>query len=377
MSEETGQEKTEQPIGRRLEQAVEEGQILTSRDLMMAVVLLVGSIQFYFFGRYYYQEMQNGFRFGLDFYNPLARDLPLIHVLADRFSDAILLMLLFAIPIVIAAIATQVSMGGFHFVWKNVMPKGSRLSPIKGLSRIFGTQGLIDLSKAIVKIVVVGLVGYIVLKGYLPDILRLSLVPFDTAIEQSGSIFLMTLLILVGAIALIGAGDAFLQWYQHRQRLLMTLQEVKDEMKQTEGSPEVKNRIRKLQQEVSQRKSVTNVAEAQVVIVNPEHFAVALRYDFEEGAAPKVLSKGTDKIAQNIREKAEELGIPVLEMPLLARALYYTTEIGGEIRAELYRAVATVLSFVLNAGAQGDMPDVDVPDDMQFDANGRKLEKRP
>lgn len=377
MSEETGQEKTEQPTGRRLEQAVEEGQVLTSRDLLMAVVLLVGSIQFYFFGRYYYQEMQNGFRFGLDFYNPLARDLPLIHVLADRFSDAILLMLLFGIPIMIAAIATQVSMGGFHFVMKNVMPKGSRLSPIKGLSRIFGSQGLIDLFKSIIKIIVVGLVGYIVLKSYLPDILRLSLVPFDVAVEQSGSIFLMTLLILVGAIALIGAGDAFLQWYQHRQRLLMTLQEVKDEMKQTEGSPEVKNRIRKLQQEVSQRKSVTNVAEAQVVIVNPEHFAVALRYDFEEGAAPKVLSKGTDKIAQNIREKAEELGIPVLEMPLLARALYYTTEIGGEIRAELYRAVATVLSFVLNAGAQGDMPDVEVPDEMQFDANGRALEKRP
>jgi flagellar biosynthetic protein FlhB len=197
------------------------------------------------------------------------------------------------------------------------------------------------------------------------------------ALEQSGEMLILTLLIVVGAIAVIGAGDAFLQWYQHRQRLLMTRQEIKDEMKQTEGSPEVKNRIRKLQQEVSQRKSVTNVAEAQVVIVNPEHFAVALRYDFEEGAAPKVLSKGTDNIAQNIREKAEELGIPVLEMPLLARAIYYTTEIGGEIRAELYRAVATVLSFVLNAGAQGDMPDVDVPDEMQFDANGRKLEKRP
>ena len=377
MSEETGQEKTEEPTGRRLEKAVEDGQILTSRDLVMAMVLLVGCVQFYFFGRYYYQEIRNAFSFGLDFYNPLSRDLPLTHILADRFGSAIIIMLAFAIPIMVAAIATQISLGGFHFVWKNIMPKGSRLSPIKGLSRIFGTQGLIELGKSIVKIIVVVSVGYIVLKGFLPDVLRLSLIPFDMALEQSGDMLILTLLIVVGAIALIGAGDAFLQWYQHRKRLLMTRQEIKDEMKQTEGSPEVKNRIRKLQQEVSQRKSVTNVAEAQVVIVNPEHFAVALRYDFEEGAAPKVLSKGTDKIAQNIREKAEELGIPILEMPLLARAIYYTTEIGGEIRAELYRAVATVLSFVLNAGAQGDMPDVDVPDEMQFDANGRKLEKRP
>ena len=376
MSEETGQEKTEQPTGRRLEQAIQEGQILSSRDLVMAVVLLVGCAQFYFFGRFYYQEIQNSFRFGMDFYNPLARDLPLTHVLADRFSNAGFLMLAFAIPIMLAAVATQLSLGGLHFIWKNILPKGSRISPLKGLSRIFGTQGLIELGKGIVKIVVVGLVGYIVLKGFLPDILRLSATPFENAVEDTGDILLLTLLIMVGAIALIGAGDAFLQWYQHKQRMLMTRQEIKDEMKQTEGSPEVKNRIRKLQQEVAQRKSVTNVAEAQVVIVNPEHFAVALRYDFEEGAAPKVLSKGTDKIAQNIREKAEELGIPVLEMPLLARALYYTTEIGTEIRAELYRAVATVLSFVLNAGAQGEMPDVEVPDDMQFDANGRKLEKR-
>ena len=376
MSEETGQEKTEQPTGRRLEQAIQDGQILSSRDLVMWVVLLVGCVQFYLFGRYYYNEIQNTFRFGLDIYNPLARDLPLTHVLADRFGSAVFLILAFAIPIMLAAVATQMGLGGFHFVWKNIMPKGSRISPMSGLSRIFGTHGLIELSKAIIKVVIVGCVGYIVLKNYLPDILRLSLAPFELAIEQSGVIFVLVMLIMVGAVAVIGAGDAILQWFQHRQRLLMTRQEVKDEHKQTEGNPEVKSRIRKLQQEASQRKSVANVADAQVVIVNPEHYAVALRYDFEEGSAPKILSKGTDNIAQNIRQKAEELGIPVLEIPLLARALYYTSEIGTEIRAELYRAVATVLSFVLNAGAQGEMPEIEVPDDMQFDTNGRKLEVR-
>lgn len=374
MSEETGQEKTEQPTGRRLEQAIEEGQILTSRDLVMAVVMLVGTIQFWFFGRAIYNDMASNFRFGLDLYNPLARELPLLHVLADRFTAPLIFVLLFAIPITIAAVGTQVSLGGLHFVWKNIMPKGSRISPATGFKRMFGSQSLIELGKSLLKMIAIGSAGYVMLQLYLSDILALSSTPFEQAVEKSGAIFLMLFLVLVGAMVLLGAGDAFLQWYQHTQRLLMTKQEVKDEHKQTEGNPEIKGRIRKLQQEVAQRKSVTKIADAQVVIVNPEHFAVALRYDFEEGSAPKVLSKGTDQIAQMIREKAAEHNIPVLEIPLLARALYYTTEIGGEIHAELYRAVATVLSFVLNAGAQGDMPDVEVPNEMKFDMNGRKLE---
>ena len=374
MSEESGQEKTEQPTGRRLEQAIEQGQVLTSRDLVMAVVMLIGTLQFWFFGRRIFNDLINDFRFGLEFYNPLARDVPLIHVLADRFSSPLLFILLFSIPIALGVVATQISLGGMNFVWTNILPKGSRMSPASGLSRMFGPKSLIELAKSVLKMLTVGIVGYLMLQLYLPDILALSSTPFETAVEQSGSIFLMFFLVLVGAMALLGIGDGFLQWYQHNQRLLMTRQEVKDEHKQSEGNPEIKSRIRKLQQEVAQRKSVTKIAGAQVVIVNPEHFAVALQYDFEEGSAPKVVSKGADKVAHMIREKATELNIPVLEIPLLARAIYYTSEIGGEIHGELYRAVATVLSFVLNAGAQGDIPDIEVPDELQFDTNGRKLE---
>lgn len=376
MSEESGQEKTEQPTGRRLEQAIEQGQILTSRDLGMAVVMLIGTIQFWFFGRRIFDDLTNNFRFGLDFYNPLARDIPLIHVLADRFSSPLLFILLFSIPIALGVIATQLSFGGMNFVWTNILPKGSRMSPAAGLARMFGPKSLIELTKSVLKMLVIGIVGYLMLQLYLPDILSLSSTPFETAVEESGNMFLMVFVVLVGAMALLGIGDGFLQWYQHSQRLLMTRQEVRDEHKQSEGNPEIKSRIRKLQQEVAQRKSVTKIAGAQVIIVNPEHFAVALQYDFEEGSAPKVISKGADQVAQMIRAKANELNIPILEIPLLARALYYTSEIGGEIHGELYRAVATVLSFVLNAGAQGDMPDVDVPDELQFDMNGRKLEAR-
>jgi flagellar biosynthetic protein FlhB len=186
-------------------------------------------------------------------------------------------------------------------------------------------------------------------------------------------LFLLAMLFLVGAVALLGALDAFIQWRQHTQRLLMSKQELKDEHKQTEGSPEVKGRIRKMQQEIASRGSVAQVEQAQVVIVNPKRFAVALRYDFEDGTAPKVLAKGTDAIALSIREKAEAQGVPVLTIPLLARALYFTSEIGAEIHSDLYRAVATVLSFVFQAAPDADLPDVDVPETLRFDGNGRKL----
>jgi flagellar biosynthetic protein FlhB len=191
--------------------------------------------------------------------------------------------------------------------------------------------------------------------------------------DSTGTLFLLTLLILVGAIAILGMLDAFIQWRQHSQRMLMSKQEMKDEHKQTEGSPEVKARIRKMQQEMAQRGSVAQVDQAQVVIVNPKRFAVALRYDFEDGTAPKVLAKGTDAVALSIREKAEALGVPVLTIPLLARALYYTSEIGAEIHSDLYRAVATVLSFIFQAAPGADLPDVEVPPELHFDTNGRKM----
>ncbi len=373
MSEnEDSQEKTEEPTSRRLEEAIEQGQILTSKDLVMSTVLLVGALELYFAGRYLFQELTGAFSFGLNFIDPLSRDVPLHYVLGERFGSAVLIVLAFSIPLALVAIATQSMLGGFHFTLENLAPKASRISPMAGFSRMFGSQALIELGKAIAKVVALGTVGFWYLTTKLPEVLRLSEMPFGTAVEKVGSLFIVTLLVLVGATAVLGMGDAFIQWRQHSQRLLMTKQEMKDESKQTEGSPEVKSRIRRMQQEMATRGSVAKVEEAQVVIVNPQHFAVALHYDFEEGSAPKVLSKGSDAVAASIREKAESLGIPVLTMPLLARALYFTSEIGSEIHSDLYRAVATVLSFVFQAGAVGDVPEVEIPDELQFDANGRK-----
>lgn len=339
----------------------------------MSIVLLAGTVQFYFIGRSFFNDILGNFRTGLDVGGPLLRDIPLLAVLGDRFGSAVLFVLLFSIPLALTPIVVQILFGGFHFNFQNLAFKGSRVSPLGGLSRMFGMHSLIELGKSIAKVVVIGAVGSWFLLSKLPEIIGLSTFPFEAALESTGALFLLAMLFLVGAVALLGALDAFIQWRQHTQRMLMSKQELKDEHKQTEGSPEVKSRIRKMQQEIASRGSVAQVEQAQVVIVNPKRFAVALRYDFEDGTAPKVLAKGTDAIALSIREKAEAQGVPVLTIPLLARALYFTSEIGAEIHSDLYRAVATVLSFVFQAAPDADLPDVDVPEQLRFDGNGRKL----
>lgn len=371
--QDSGQEKTEQPTERRLRESLEQGQILSSKDLIMSVVLLAGTLQFYFIGRAFFNNMIGNFRTGLDVSGPFLRDIPLLAVLGDRFGSAVLYVLLFSIPLALTSVLVQIFFGGFHFNLMTLAPKMSRISLFGGMSRMFGMHSIIELGKSIAKVIAIGSVGFWFLMTKLPEIIGLSNLPFESAIESTGDLFLLAMLFLVGAVALLGALDAFIQWRQHTQRLLMSKQELKDEHKQTEGSPEVKGRIRKMQQEIASRGSVAQVEQAQVVIVNPKRFAVALRYDFEDGTAPKVLAKGTDAIALSIREKAEAQGVPVLTIPLLARALYFTSEIGAEIHSDLYRAVATVLSFVFQAAPDADLPEVDVPETLRFDGNGRKL----
>lgn len=371
--QDSGQEKTEQPSERRIRESIEQGQILSSRDLQMSLVLIAGTVQFYFIGRSFFNDIIGNFRTGLDISGPLLRDIPLLAVFADRFGSAVWFVLLFSVPLALVPILVQYLFGGFYFNFQNMAFKGSRISPFSGLSRMFGMHSLIELGKSIAKVIAIGSVGGWFLLSKLPEIIGLSTFPFEAAVESTGAMFLLVLLFLVGAITILGLLDAFIQWRQHTQRMLMSKQELKDEHKQNEGSPEVKSRIRKMQQEIASRGSVAQVEKAQVVIVNPKRFAVALRYDFEDGTAPKVLAKGADAIALSIREMAEAQGVPVLTIPLLARALYFTSEIGSEIHSDLYRAVATVLSFVFQAAPDAELPDVEVPEQMRFDANGRKL----
>jgi flagellar biosynthetic protein FlhB len=373
MAEEDGQEKTEQPTERRLREAIEQGQILTSKELLMSAVLIMGTVQLMFAGRSLFLTLVGTFRQGLDISDALSRDLPLLNVFAERFSGVILPLCAFFIPLVLVIFAVQAALGGVHFMPSNLEFKLSRLSPLNGLSRMFGLHSIAELIKSMGKIIIVGALGLTYIIAKLPTILALAHMPFDDALTTTGHLVVTILSILVAGAALIAALDTFLQWRNHTNQLMMTRQEMKDEYKQTDGSPEVKRKIRQLQRDATDRGSVANIKDAQVVITNPQHFAVALRYDFEDGTAPKVVAKGSDAIAALLREQAQVANIPILAYPLLARALYYTSEIGGEIHSELYRAVAAILTFVYQANAAHEPPDVDVPELLHFDNNGRRM----
>lgn len=374
-SNESDQEKTEEPTERRKTDSLEKGQILSSKDFVMGAVLLTSVALFTVFGRAMFAEIVGEFRQGIDISSVILKDTSLLGVLAERFRSATIIVLLFSIPLGIVAISAQMLIGGIHFIPSNINFKANRLSMISGFGRMFGSNALIELVKAVLKVTVLGILGGLLLIQSLPDFIAISSGSLESMIANLGSITLWIFLVLVISIAIMGILDAGIQYFRHKKNLMMTKQEVKDEHKQTEGSPEIRARIRRAQQEISQRGSVSQVEKAQVVLVNPQHFAVALNYDFAEGSAPKVIAKGTDVIAAQIREKAETAGIPILTMPLLTRALFYTTEIGAEIHSDLYRAVATVLSFVFQAGGAGDPPEVDVPDTLQFDANGNLRNK--
>ncbi len=370
------QEKTEDPSARKLEEAIEQGQILTSKELLMGSVLLMGAMQLVFGGRFYFNEFLGGFRSGLDITDALNRDLPFLSVIGDRFGGVILPLLAFMIPLVLVLVAAQTAFGGLHFVTANLAMKFSRISPVSGLSRMFGFQSIVELIKSIMKITLLGVMGVVVIINDLPKILELSNLPIERALDESGQLIIQTFLILVAGTAVICAFDAIMQWRKHTNQLLMSKQELKDEYKQSEGSPEVKRKIRQMQREAADRDSVSNLKDAQVIIVNPQHFAVALRYDFEDGTAPKVVAKGADSVAAIIKEQAAVLNLPILSYPLLARAIYYTSEVGGEIHSELYRAVASVLTFVYQTNTDMEPPEVEVPAALQFDANGRTLEAK-
>jgi len=250
-------------------------------------------------------------------------------------------------------------------------PKLSKLDPIKGLKRVFGLRGLVETGKALAKAAVVGgcALGFISYAS--TSIFNLSLAPLKSAMSGAGTMVATTMLICSMSLVLVALIDVPFQIWNHKKQLRMTRKEIEDEMKETEGRPEVRSRIRAMQQELSDRRMLDDVAEADVVVTNPTHFAVALKYDEGQTGAPVVLAKGMDHLAEKIREIARENNIAFFEAPPLARALYWTTDIGKEIPAQLYLAVAQVLTYVYRLKAAmerdaewPDRPDIEVDDDL-------------
>ena len=375
------QEKTEEPTPRRLSKAREEGQIARSTEITIAASVISVAIYLFLFGNSLLGNVANIFAQGLVF-DSLAVLEP--QVAAGRLGDAMVEALLSILPILVltgvVVLACSGLIGGYNFSWKSLQPKASKFNPIAGLKRIFGMQALVKLGTSVAKAVLVGGVTYFLIDASITDFAEISLMALEPGLTASAAILTTAFLVASSTLIIIALIDAPYQVYQHNEKMKMSLKEVKDERKDTEGSPEVKQRIRQKQREVSAARMLDAVAEADVVITNPEHFAVALAYDPSSEDPPKVVAKGADLMAERIRERAGEEGVPLFQSPVLARALFFTTEIEAFIPEPLFEAVAQVIAYIFNINSINrsntlrDKPTPRVPDNMVFDSEGRQSE---
>lgn len=367
-------QKTEAPTPKRKREAAENGDVLQSRELGTALVVLVGAAWIALAGPMLMHSLQGMLIGGLSFGQGDISDFdPGQVILRLLGAVAMPVLLLFALTLV-AAVAAPAALGSLGFRTSAFAFKGNKLNPLSGFKRMFGMQGLIELVKSVAKVGLLGGIGAWLIFSQTRNIVGLSSQDITPALANVGHVFTITILVMAGLMALIAMIDVPAQIFQRMRRLRMTKQEIKDEHKQTEGSPELKAALRSRQMATARNSARKAMSEATVVLTNPTHFAVALRYKPEIDAAPVVLAKGRGATAEAIRELAGEHNVPMLSYPQLTRALYYTSRPGQIIREDLYMAVAAILAFVFNleqALASGQpKPDIEVPTGMRFDASG-------
>ena len=360
MSDDSDQEKTEEPTEKKLRESREKGEVPRSRDLSGAIVVLAGVAALMNNGERTFLHARRIFSLGLGYSREaLFSDALPGRALHAAMHEALNLFAPVAVATMLATLATPLLLGGLNFSAQALQPKFERLDPIKGLGRIFAMRGLVELGKALLKLIFIGVVLVLLLRHWQGELQTTGRGSVTAGIALSISLLGRAALWFGSMLALIGGLDAIYQKFDHAKTLRMTKQEIRDEMKESEGNPELKGRVRQVQQAQSRRRMMEELPKADVVVVNPTHFAVALRYDDGRMGAPRVIAKGADVLAQQIRLVAGSHRIPLVESPPLARALYATTELGREIPAALYVAVAQVLAYVYQlkqATAQGETP---------------------
>lgn len=370
-------EKTEEPTGRRLEKARSEGQLPRSIELPVAAMSL-GAVGFFsLMGGWLFNGMSQLFVSQLEFDRKITDKAELLPGLfAQAIVDAFLLILPIMLMMYFIAIVSTVLSGGMVFSFGMVAPKFSKLNPLSGLQRIFGTKALIELGKAIVKFLVVGGILLLQVSNHMDELLSLANMDLNQAMAIAGKLIVDACFWLAMGLVLIALADVPIQQYQVHKKLMMSRQEVRDEMKDSEGRPEVKQKIKQRQREMANNKMMAKVKDADVVITNPQHFAVALAYDPNGEGAPILLAKGSDDMARRIREEAQAHAVELFPAPELARALYFTTQVDEPIPEGLYHAVAQVIAYVFSlnqsyAAGEGVLKPVPVvPENMRFDSNG-------
>ncbi len=370
-----GGEKTEDPTQKRLKDSAKKGDVLQSKELGVALVMIGGALMFALFGGQLLDAssavVRSGLMFGqqdIEHFDMGGRTLKLLAPLALPFGA-------FALLLMMAAIGTPAMLGSLGFRWSALSPKPSKMNPGSGLKRMFGMHAVIELSKALAKVSLMGVIGAVLVFSSIQEMVQLGLGDIRSSVGAFGGLFVTTLIAMAGCLVIIAMIDVPAQIFQRGKKLRMTKQEVKDEHKESEGSPELKQAIRQRQHELMSGTARKAVEEATVLLVNPTHFAVALRYDQVRDAAPIVLFRGRGELALVMRELAEEAKVPILHYPELTRAIYYTSKPNHIVDERLYMAVATLLAFIFRLDAEmadkTDRPDIAVPEDLQFDADGR------
>ena len=373
------QEKTEEPTQRRIDKAKEDGQILTSKEVFVFANISMGLLVMLVTLSYGDAGLSNwSTLFKLESLDNLD------DLITNKLMDSLWLLLqsalLVGVPIVIVNLLTQAAVGGLNFAPKAMKFKGNRINPVSGLKRMFSIKALVELGKSILKVVLLFGIATTIIFQIMPGVINFSSLTLTKMLEVMRYVIPLLIGAILVVLAIIAAIDYFWQRHTHIKQLRMSRQDLKDEFKQTEGSPEVKAKIRRMQSETAtrsarQREALDDVANATAVITNPTHFAVALKYEVGDQAAPVILAMGRGIIAQQIIERADSAQVSVFRSPILARALYFTGEIGEEISQSLYNAVAVVLAYLyrLEKGEALQSPDVDVPEDMHFNEFGKLL----
>lgn len=373
---ENGQERSEEATAKRKQESRDKGEIARSKELTTLLMMMISGAGFVFLGSGLVKDLMQILRSSLTIEREKIFDLtsyPSFFI--ETLQSAIYaVMPLFAL-LVIAAIIVPMAMGGWSFSLKPITPDLKKMDPIKGLGRVFSPKGLMELGKALAKFLLVGSMGYFLLKTKVEEFLSLGNEGLEQGIARMGDEIMWAFILLSSMLIFVALVDVPFQMWDHSRKQKMTRQEIKDENKETDGNPEVKGKVRQMQQEISQRRMMQEVPKADVVITNPTHFAVALRYEQGGMGAPTVVALGADEVAGHIRRIAVANDVPLLSSPPLARSLYYNCELNMEIPAGLFLAVAQVLAYVyqlrnyeFNGGSAPEFnADVPIPDDLKRD----------
>jgi flagellar biosynthetic protein FlhB len=356
MAEDSDAEKTEPASAKRLREARESGDIPRSREVGTFAVLMTAGAGMWMLGGGLVDKLSQVLKSGLSLdreqiYNPT--------VLIERITADIAGVLLACLPlagaVMLVMLASPLLIGGWNFTSKAFTPNFGKLNPLAGLGNLVSTNALVELLKAFAKALLVGAVAWYVVLSQKDAVIGLALEPLGSATAHLGGLLARAFLVMVGALGAIAILDGPYQLWHYADKLKMTRQEVIQESKESDGNPQIKGKIRQMQREMARKRMMSNVPTADVVVTNPTHFAVALKYADGKHGAPRVVAKGTDEVAAKIREIAKEHKVAMLEAPALARALYKHTDIDDEIPEALYSAVAEVLAYVyqLRAYAKG------------------------